>query len=96
MEDDGLTRFEKRQMEKERLDRLASLTKEKRYEEYSKMHRDRLYDLKEKQKKLKLDGDESGGEIDHVEENIHLTSKIHKIRDIQLFYRNYVKADTTT
>ena len=45
------------------------------------MHEDRLYHKKErKKKKLKLDPDEL--EIDHVEENINLTSKIHKIRDI--------------
>lgn len=31
------------------------------------------------------------GPVNHVKQNIALSSKIHKIRDIQLFYRNYIK-----
>ena len=29
--------------------------------------------------------------VNHVRQNIKLSSKINKIRDIQLFYRNFVK-----
>ena len=29
--------------------------------------------------------------INHIKQNINLSSKIHKIREIQLFYRNFVK-----
>ena len=31
------------------------------------------------------------GPVNHVKQNIALSSKINKIRDIQLFYRNYIK-----
>ena len=30
-------------------------------------------------------------QIDHVKSNIVLTGKINKIKDIQLFYRNFIK-----
>ena len=45
-------------------------------------------------KKVKLPEPElKNKEIDHIQQNIELSGKINKIRDIQLFYRNYVRAD---
>ena len=33
----------------------------------------------------------NGVEIDHIKQNIELSGKIPMIKDIQLFYRNFIK-----
>lgn len=49
-----------------------------------------------RQKQLQRREDEGNGlRINHVKRNIQLSAKINKIRDIQLFYRNYVRAEET-
>lgn len=51
--------------------------------------------MREKMMK-KLEDEENNLRINHVKKNIQLSGKINKIRDIQLFYRNYIKADETS
>lgn len=49
-----------------------------------------------RQKLLQQREDEGNNlRINHVKRNIQLSAKINKIRDIQLFYRNYVRAEET-
>lgn len=66
---------------KERIN--AGVNYEERMEEYEWIWRQ----FKEDNFKVKRDNDL----VNHVKMNVELSGKINKIRDIQLFYRNFTK-----